>query len=176
MITGVEQNNNSKQLGFLVKGGAESKHILKLKGKKQVRAVTSAERGALVTVVIRKNAADGFVPSMVICPRKNMKDELLNGAPPGTIAAFYVAEISEMPPHPHDVEHLRHPTPPRDLNPASFIKEPSCSGMSNPKNPRVKSQEISPLPCTSFYTRSDPKEKSRRESAALITGSPYKQI
>ncbi|KAF2894052.1 hypothetical protein ILUMI_12122, partial [Ignelater luminosus] len=55
-----------------------------------------------------------------------------------------------------------------------FTKGPSCSGISYPKNPRVKCQEISLFPCTSLYKRSDPKKKSRRGSVALITGSPYK--
>ncbi|KAF2902318.1 hypothetical protein ILUMI_03872 [Ignelater luminosus] len=109
-----------------------SKHtrIITLKEKKQVGAVTSAESGALVvvTVVICMDAADGFVPPMY------------------DFAVHYRAEISEMPPHPHDVKHLRHATPPRDLNTASFTKGPSCSEMYNPKNPRVKSQEISFLP------------------------------
>lgn len=71
----------------------QSKHtrIITLKGKKQVGVITSAERGSLVTVVTCMNAAGGYVPPMVIFPRKNMKAELLNGAPPGTIAACHVS-------------------------------------------------------------------------------------
>ncbi|KAJ3659224.1 hypothetical protein Zmor_010925 [Zophobas morio] len=34
-------------------------------------------------------AGGGFVPPMIIFPRKNMKVELLNGAPLGTIAACH---------------------------------------------------------------------------------------
>lgn len=69
----------------------QSKHprVISLKGKKQVCAVTAAERGALVTVVFCMNAAGGFVPPLFVFPRKNMKEELLDGAPPGSIAACH---------------------------------------------------------------------------------------
>lgn len=60
--------------------------VITLKGKKQVGAVTAAERGALVTVVTCMNAAGGFVPPLFVFPRKNMKAELLDGAPAGSIA------------------------------------------------------------------------------------------
>lgn len=69
----------------------QSKHskIISLKGKRQVGAITAAERGALVTMVTCMNAAGGFVPPMLVYPRKNMKQELLDGAPPGTIAGCH---------------------------------------------------------------------------------------
>lgn len=60
--------------------------VITLKGKKQVGAVTAAERGALVTVVTCMNAAGGFIPPLFVFPRKNMKAELLDGAPAGSIA------------------------------------------------------------------------------------------
>ncbi|XP_072392413.1 uncharacterized protein [Diabrotica undecimpunctata] len=63
--------------------------VITLKGKKQVGAVTSAERGALVTVVTYMNAAGGFVPPLFVFPRKNMKTELLDGAPAGSITDFH---------------------------------------------------------------------------------------
>ena len=63
--------------------------VIALKGKKQVGAVTAAERGSLVTVVFCMNAAGGFVPVLFVFPRKNMKAELLDGAPPGSIAACH---------------------------------------------------------------------------------------
>ncbi|XP_030746037.1 uncharacterized protein LOC115874879 [Sitophilus oryzae] len=72
----------------------QSKHprVISLKGKKQVCAVTAAERGALVTVVFCMNAAGGFVPPLFVFPRKNMKAELLDGAPPGSIAACHPSD------------------------------------------------------------------------------------
>ena len=63
--------------------------VITLKGKKQVGSVTAAERGSLVTVVFCMNAAGGFVPPLFVFPRKNMKAELLDGAPPGSIAACH---------------------------------------------------------------------------------------
>lgn len=69
----------------------QSKHsrVVTLKGKKQVGAITAVERGALVTVVFCMNAAGGFIPPLFVFPRKNMKAELLDGAPPGSIAACH---------------------------------------------------------------------------------------
>ena len=58
-------------------------------GKDQVAALTSAERGALITIVVCMNAAGTFVPPLVIFPRKNMSDQLKKGAPPGTIFAVH---------------------------------------------------------------------------------------
>jgi hypothetical protein len=55
-----------------------------VKGKRQVASLSSAERGALATVVTCMIASGLFVPPLLIFPRKNMKSELLDGAPPGT--------------------------------------------------------------------------------------------
>ncbi|XP_050306291.1 uncharacterized protein LOC126743304 [Anthonomus grandis grandis] len=60
--------------------------VLSLRGKRKVEALTTSETGALVTVVTCMSATGIYVPSMLVFPRKNMKPELLNGAPPGTIA------------------------------------------------------------------------------------------
>jgi hypothetical protein len=59
--------------------------IIGEKGKKQVGAMTSQERGQSSTGVICCNAAGTFIPPMVIYRRKRMKAELANGAPPGTL-------------------------------------------------------------------------------------------
>ena len=61
--------------------------ILARKGKKQVGALTSAERGKLVSVVISMSAAGNFVPPMVIWPRVRMQPVLMEGTPPGSISA-----------------------------------------------------------------------------------------
>ncbi|KAJ8942016.1 hypothetical protein NQ314_010246 [Rhamnusium bicolor] len=55
----------------------------------KVGAISAAERGALVTNVMCMNAAGGFVPPLFVFPRKNMKAELLDGAPPGSIVACH---------------------------------------------------------------------------------------
>lgn len=62
--------------------------ILALKGKRQVGAITSGERGTTTTAVCCANAAGNFVPPLIIFKRKRAKDELRDGAPPGTIFAF----------------------------------------------------------------------------------------
>lgn len=59
------------------------------KGKKQVGAVTSDERGQHFTVVVCANAIGNFVPPAIIIPRKNYKAEYFDGAPPGTLQLCY---------------------------------------------------------------------------------------
>lgn len=54
-------------------------------GKKQVGAITSAERGMHVTVVCCMNPTGQYVPPALIFPRKNWKSELIDGAPVGSI-------------------------------------------------------------------------------------------
>ncbi|XP_030766433.1 uncharacterized protein LOC115890366 [Sitophilus oryzae] len=55
------------------------------KGKKTVSKVVSAERGQLVTAVCCMSASGIWVPPGLIFARKRMKDELLYGAPVGTL-------------------------------------------------------------------------------------------
>lgn len=64
-------------------------HVVGLKGKRQIGSLTSAERGSLVTIVPCMSAGGEFVPPLVIFPRKNMNEQLLKGAPPGTIASCH---------------------------------------------------------------------------------------
>ena len=40
-----------------------------------------------MTVVTYMNATGIYVPTLLVFPRSNMKAELLDGAPPGSIAA-----------------------------------------------------------------------------------------
>lgn len=60
--------------------------VLASKGKKQVGALTSAERGSLMTICLAMNAAGDFVPPLIIFPRKKMNILLMKGAPIGAIA------------------------------------------------------------------------------------------
>lgn len=65
--------------------------VVGLKGekKKQIGALTSAERGSLVTVIPCMSASGTFVPPLVIFPRKNMNAQLVNGAPPGSVGVYH---------------------------------------------------------------------------------------
>ncbi|KAK9679096.1 DDE superfamily endonuclease [Popillia japonica] len=60
-----------------------------MRGKRQVGALTSAERGSLVTLVLCMNAAGNFVPPMFIFPRKKSSELLKKGAPAGSLFAFH---------------------------------------------------------------------------------------
>ncbi|KAJ4437354.1 hypothetical protein ANN_17495 [Periplaneta americana] len=59
--------------------------IVTTKGKRAVWKVSSTERGQLVTAVCCMNAAGNYVPSALIFSRKREKEELMNGAPPGSV-------------------------------------------------------------------------------------------
>ena len=61
--------------------------IIAKKGRKQVGRVTSAERGDSTTAVICMSAGGNFIPPMLIFSRQRMKQELMDGAPPGSIYA-----------------------------------------------------------------------------------------
>ncbi|XP_026316403.1 CENP-B homolog protein 2-like [Hyposmocoma kahamanoa] len=63
--------------------------ILTMKGKREVHKLSSAERGALVTIVTCMSASGQFIPPLMVFPRKNMKAELLDGAPPVTIGGCH---------------------------------------------------------------------------------------
>lgn len=63
--------------------------VIGMKGKRQISALQAAERGCLVTVVTCFSAAGHYVPPLIIFPRKNMKLELMNGAPPASIYACH---------------------------------------------------------------------------------------
>lgn len=60
--------------------------ILATKGRKQVGALSSAERGQHLTAVCCMNAIGTFVPPAFIFPRKRMKNELMDNAPIGSTA------------------------------------------------------------------------------------------
>lgn len=63
--------------------------VLAKKGKKQVVATTSAERGSTVTCVMCMSANGSFIPPMMIFPRKRDHPLLMKGAPPGAIHACH---------------------------------------------------------------------------------------
>ncbi|KAK4881506.1 hypothetical protein RN001_004825 [Aquatica leii] len=63
--------------------------VFKSKGKKQVGAVISAERGEHFTVVACANVIRNFPPPAIIIPRKNHKAEYFDGALSGTLKLCY---------------------------------------------------------------------------------------
>lgn len=58
--------------------------VVAQKGKHQVGAITSGERGLTTTGVCAMNAAGEFIPPMLIFKRSRMNDTLKKGAPPNT--------------------------------------------------------------------------------------------
>jgi hypothetical protein len=62
--------------------------ILALKGKLQIGALTAAEWGSLITILVYMSAGEIFVPPLIIFPRKNTKHLLNRGVPPGTIFKY----------------------------------------------------------------------------------------
>ena len=63
--------------------------VIAAKGSKQVGAVTSQERGQLVTVCCTVNALGNTIPPYMIFPRVIFKTHMLAGAPPGTVGTAY---------------------------------------------------------------------------------------
>ena len=60
--------------------------VLAPKGKRCVSSATSAERGQTTTILIGYSASGVYVPPMMIFKRKRNKPELVDHAPPGTLA------------------------------------------------------------------------------------------
>ncbi|XP_069670121.1 jerky protein homolog-like [Periplaneta americana] len=79
---------NCDETGITV---VQHKHtkVVSLKGKKQIASLQAAERSALITIVTCMSPCGQFIPPMIIFPRKNMKMELMNGAPLGSIYACH---------------------------------------------------------------------------------------
>nr|XP_049698141.1 jerky protein homolog-like [Helicoverpa armigera] len=75
---------NVDETGITVVQHKRSK-VVSMKGKKQVGALTSLERGKLMTIVTCMNACGTYVPPLIVFPRKNMAQELMDGAPAGSI-------------------------------------------------------------------------------------------
>jgi hypothetical protein len=63
--------------------------LVALKGKHQICSLQAAEGGCLITVVTCNSRAGHYIPPLIIFPRNNIKIELVNGAPPGSIYACH---------------------------------------------------------------------------------------
>ena len=59
--------------------------VVAQKGARTVGKATSAERGQLVTVICSMNATGSYTPPMFVFPRKNLRESLMVGAPPGSV-------------------------------------------------------------------------------------------
>lgn len=79
---------NVDETGITVVQHKHSK-VLNLKGKKQVYALTSLERGKLITVATCMNAIGHYIPPLIIFPRKNKSPELMDGTPCGSIDGYH---------------------------------------------------------------------------------------
>lgn len=95
--------------------------IIGMKGKKQVSKLTSAERGSLMTLVTCMSASGIYVPPLIIFPRKNMKAELLNGTPPGTISECHPSGWIQMDIFTRWVEHFISHVKPSTSEPVILI-------------------------------------------------------
>ncbi|XP_068246724.1 uncharacterized protein [Palaemon carinicauda] len=61
--------------------------VVARKGSKQIRKITSAERGTLVTVAITVSAIGNAIPPFFIFPRAHFRDRFLINIPPGSSGA-----------------------------------------------------------------------------------------
>lgn len=59
--------------------------VIARRGVKQVGAMTSGERGVLVSVACAVNALGNVIPPAFVFPRKRYKDHFLNDGPPGSV-------------------------------------------------------------------------------------------
>ena len=81
---GPEQIFNVDETGVTTVQGKLSK-VLSLRGKRQVGAIKSAERGSNVTVCCTMSASGVHLPPVIIFPRKRIRQELTDAAPPGSL-------------------------------------------------------------------------------------------
>jgi hypothetical protein len=81
---------NVDETGITIEQHKSSK-VVGPKGKRQVASLSSAERGTLIMVVTCMSASGQFVPPLLLFPRKNVKSELLDGPPPGTIGTCHTS-------------------------------------------------------------------------------------
>lgn len=75
---------NVDESGFSTVPSQNAK-IFATKGRKQVGILTSAERGHHYTIVCCVNALGTYIPPAFIFPRKNMKLDLMDQAPAGSV-------------------------------------------------------------------------------------------
>ncbi|XP_065674201.1 uncharacterized protein LOC136091146 [Hydra vulgaris] len=67
----------------------KSSKVVAIRGKKQVGCLTSVEYGQLVTVEICMSDSGNISPPLFVFPRVHMKSELMDTAPPSSIAVCH---------------------------------------------------------------------------------------
>ncbi|CAK1554973.1 unnamed protein product [Leptosia nina] len=65
------------------------KKIVAAHGQKQIGAITSPERGTLVTLACATSAAGNLIPPMFVFPRLKYSDMFIRGGPPDCIRDVY---------------------------------------------------------------------------------------
>lgn len=87
-----ENNIPSERIWNVDESGLSSvqrpQKVFASKGKKQVGSLTSAEKGQHVSVVCCVSSTGTFIPPALIYSRKRWKNELIDGAPTGTLGLF----------------------------------------------------------------------------------------
>jgi hypothetical protein len=78
---------NMDETGVSNVQGKTSK-VFSLKSKRQVGCIKSAERGSNVTIVCAMNVTGMFVPPAFVIPRKRVRAELADHAPPGSLFLY----------------------------------------------------------------------------------------
>ena len=63
--------------------------IVASKGTEQVGAITSAERGTLVTVAVAASASETLVPPMFVFPRAKFRNYFIANGPYGCVGSAY---------------------------------------------------------------------------------------
>ena len=76
---------NADENGCTTVQSVRKTKVIACRNEKQVKKLTSGERGALVTVFYAVNAAGNAVPPMLVFPRVKLRDHMMKGAPPDSI-------------------------------------------------------------------------------------------
>jgi hypothetical protein len=63
--------------------------IVSVRRKKEVECLTSAEKVNLITFSTCMNASGKYIPQLIVFPRKNKKEERMDGAPADLILACH---------------------------------------------------------------------------------------
>jgi hypothetical protein len=63
--------------------------VVSMRGKNEVESLTSAKKGNIITVVTCRSASGTYIPPLTVFPKKNMREELMDGAPAGSISACH---------------------------------------------------------------------------------------
>lgn len=121
---------NVDETGLLTVQTKSSK-VLALKGRRQVGSLTSAERGVLSTFVVCVSAGGTFIPPFVSFPRKRMKAELQDGAPPGSAFVCHPSGWMQMEIFTTWFDHfLKHSKPSKD-DPVLLILDGHATHINN---------------------------------------------